>query len=204
MGGCDEERRAVVIVLDPVRAEADLAASSISCPSCSSGRLRPWGYARARVLRGSRQTRRAVCPRRARCAACRATHVLVPADVAPRHADTLEVVVTALLAALAGAGHRTIAGELGVPAATVRSWLRRVRARAEWVRVEATRWAHRLDPLQPPIEPAGSALGDALAALGHAAIATRLHAETTATVWAVIGSITRGRLLTPRWSADSG
>lgn len=189
----------MVIVLDPVRAEVDLAASSIGCPSCSSGRLRPWGFARSRVLRGLRGARRTVRPRRARCADCGATHVLVPADVVPRHADTLEVVVTALLAAHAGAGYRRIAAELSVPVDTVRSWLRRVRARAEWLRIEATRWAHRLHPELPRTKPEGSALGDALSALGHAVIAARLWAETSATPWQLIGSITRGRLLTPSW-----
>lgn len=193
----------MVIVLDPVRAEADLVASSIGCPSCSSGRLRPWGFARSRVLRGLHGARRTVRPRRARCAACGATHVFVAADVAPRHADTLEVVVTALMAAHAGAGHRRIAAELGVPAGTVRSWLRRVRARAEWLRVEATRWAHSLDPEQPTIQPGGSALGDALSALGHAVIATRLRVGTAATPWQIIGRITRGRLVTPCWLSNS-
>jgi len=116
-----EERRAVLIVLDPADAERDLAASSIACPSC--GRLRPWGYARTRLLRGLRGVRRSVRPRRARCGDCAATHVLLPADVPPRHADTVEVVAAALLAHQAGAGHRAIAAELDVPVDMVRSWL---------------------------------------------------------------------------------
>jgi len=45
MGWC-EELWNVLIVLDPAGAEGDLTASAISCPSCASGRLRPWGYAR--------------------------------------------------------------------------------------------------------------------------------------------------------------
>ena len=45
---------------------------------------------------------------------------------------------------------------------------RRAAARAEPTRVDATRWVHALDPCPAPIEPAGSALGDAIEALGVA------------------------------------
>ena len=128
----------MLIVLDPAGAEGDLRASEICCPSCTSGRLRPWGYARTRVLRGLRGARVSVRPRRARCRSCTATHVLLPAEVAPRRADTVEVVVTALLAHHAGSGYRAIAADLHVPADTVRSWLRRITGRAEWLRQTAT------------------------------------------------------------------
>lgn len=149
----------MLTVLDQAVAERGLAAASISCPSCSSARLRPWGYARARVLRCLAR-RRSVRPRRARCRNCAATHVLLPADAPPRHADTLEVVVTALLAHHTGAGHHRIVADLGVLADTVRSWLRRVTARAEWLRQRAPERAYQLDPMCPAIAPAGSALGD--------------------------------------------
>lgn len=189
----------MIMVTDQAVADADLAASSIRCPSCSAGRLRPWGYARSRVVRGLRGIRWTVRPRRGRCSACAATQVLLPADLVPRHADTVQVVVSALLAAQTGAGHRTIAADLDVPADTVRSWLRRVTARAGWLRREAVRWAQDLDPLLPAIQPTGSALGDALSALGHAVMAARLRLGTTATPWQLIGGITGGRLLTPTW-----
>jgi hypothetical protein len=58
--------------------------------------------------------------------------------------------------------------QLGVPAGTVRSWLRRVARRAERLRGTATEHRYRLDPVQAPPEPTGSALGDALAALAAA------------------------------------
>jgi hypothetical protein len=48
---------------------------------------------------------------------------------------------------------------VGVPAATVRGWLRRASAHAERVRHEATRLAYLADPLLGPAEPSGSALG---------------------------------------------
>ena len=203
MGRCEPERRVVVMVVDPTIVDADLAASSIGCPSCSSGRLRPWGYARSRVVRGLRGARLTVRPRRGRCSSCAATQVLLPADLVPRHADTVQVVVSALLAAHAGSGHRAIAADLGVPADTVRSWLRRVTARAAWLCREAVRWACRHDPLLPAIQSTGSSLGDALSAIGHAVVAIRLRLGTTATPWQLIGAITGGRLLTPS-SPSSG
>ena len=89
MGRCELEQPVVIMVTDPTVVDDDLAASSIRCPSCSSGRLRPWGYARSRVVRGLRGTRWTVRPRRGRCPACAATQVLLPAELVPRHADTV-------------------------------------------------------------------------------------------------------------------
>lgn len=192
----------VIMVTDENVVDADLTASAIRCPSCSAGWLRPWGYARSRVVRGLRGTRWTVRPRRGRCSACAATQVLLPAELVPRHADTVQVVVTGLLAAQAGSGHRGIAADLGVPADTVRSWLRRVSARAGWLYREAVRWLHDLDPLPPAIQPTGSALGDALSAIGHAVMAIRLRLGTGATPWQLIGRITGGRLLSPTWPSS--
>lgn len=194
----------MLIVLDPAAAEDDLTASAISCPSCTSGRLRPWGYARTRVLRGLHGARRRVRPRRARCRVCAATHVLLPADVPLRRADTIEVVAAALLAHQGGAGHRVIAADLDVPHDTVRSWLRRITARAEWLRHQATRWAYGCDPELAPITPTGSRLGDALEALGVAVSAHRRRLGTSATAWQVLAMIAGGRLLAPLSPARSG
>lgn len=194
----------VVIVVDEQTAEQALAAGSLCCPSCSAGSLRPWGYARVRVLRGLRGARRALRPRRARCRACGGTHVLLPADALPRRADTMQVVLEALLARQAGSGAGAIAADLGVPVDTVRSWLQVVTARAGWLRVRATRWAYEMDPLHAPIRPAGSPLGDALAALGSAAAATRLRLNSGASLWQLIGWISAGRLLAPLSSARGG
>jgi hypothetical protein len=199
-----EEQRAVVIVLDQARAEHDLAAASIACPSCTSGRLRPWGYARTRVLRCLGGVRRLLRPRRARCRDCAATHVLLPADAPLRHADTVEVVVMALLARHAGVGHRRIASDLDVPVDTVRSWLRRVTARAEWIRDQATLRAYQLDPMLPRVQPTGSVLGDALAALGLATAAWRCRLGLAVTPWQIIGAIAAGRLLLPVAPTRSG
>lgn len=199
-----EEQPAVVIVMDEASAEQSLAAGSIACPSCSAGSLRPWGHARSRVLRGLRGARLVLRPRRARCRSCGTTHVLLPADAAPRRADTMQVVLTALLAHHGGAGAGSIAADLRVPVDTVRSWLRTVTGRAEWLRQEATRWACLLDPEQPPIRPTGSRLGDALSALGYAAAAARRRLNVTATPWQLIGWVSSGRLLAPLTLTRSG
>lgn len=191
----------VVMVTDPSVVDAELAASAIGCPSCSVGSLRPWGFARPRIVRGLRGTHHRIRPRRARCCSCAATQVLLPADLVPRHADTVQVVTTALLAAQAGRGHRAIAADLAVPADTVRRWLRRVTARAGWLSRQAVRWAHEFDPLQSAIQPTGSALADALCAIGHAVMAIR-RLGVAATPWQLIGRITGGQLLTPSWPSS--
>lgn len=67
-------------------------------------------------------------PRRTRCSACDATHVLLPDLVLPRRADAVEVIGAGLQMAAGGLGHRPISRALGVAAATVRGWLRRFAA----------------------------------------------------------------------------
>jgi hypothetical protein len=62
---------------------------------------------------------------------------MLPAWCAPRRADAIEVIGTAAAAALAGAGSARIGADPGVPAATVRGWLRRLRSRAEQIRCYA-------------------------------------------------------------------
>jgi hypothetical protein len=93
--------------------------------------------------------------------------------------------------------HRTIGADLGVPADTVRDWIRRGRARAKWLRVQGTIAAHTLDPMLPVIAAAGSALGDAMSALATAAAAMVGRLGPTAPPWQIIAMITRGQLLAP-------
>ena len=132
--------------------------------------LAPWGYGRERAvrLRGGRTVR--LRPRRARCRSCRRTRVLLPSWCAPRRADGIEVIGAAAGLAMAGAGHRPVAAALGVPAATARGRLRRLRGRAEPLRQHAIGELNGLGfyPPGPPSEPAGSPLGDALNAVAAA------------------------------------
>lgn len=89
----------------------------------------------------------------------------------PRHADAVETVGAALLAAVEGAGYRSVAAGLGLAATTVRGWLQRARANIETVRQEATRWLLALDPNADPPAPTGTELGDMVEALGQAVAA---------------------------------
>jgi len=84
----------------------------------------------------------------------------------------------ALLAAARGAGHRPIAARLGVPAASVRGWLRRFRTLAGRLGTRLLAFAAAADP-GIPHTPAGTPLAVAVGAVGAAALA-RLSGEPVA------------------------
>jgi len=86
-----------------------------------------------------------VRPRRARCG-CGRTHVLLPAGMLARRADSGAVIGQGLELAAAGAGHRAIGAALGRPAATVRGWLRALGRAAELIWAGFTALAVALDP----------------------------------------------------------
>lgn len=181
-----------IVGTEPAEVERALLAGDLACPCCG-GELRPWSHARARVLRrrGREERRR---PRRARCRNCRATHVLVSEDTLARRRDGVEVIGAALAAKARGHGHRRSASVLGVPASTVRGWLRRFARAAEAVRVWFTVLAHDLDPLLEPLAPAGSVFGDAVEAIAVAARAGALRLESRPP-WSFASAATAGRLL---------
>lgn len=113
-----------------------------------------------------------------------------------RRADSVSVIGTALLARTAGAGHRTIAAGNGRPAGTVRGWLRRFNRRAEQLRVLFTSLLHALDASAGSLLPTGSAVSDALAALGAAAAAAvRLFGPRCP--WQFAAAASGGLLLAP-------
>src|SRR5712672_1988299 len=129
-------RGGVVLTVNGDRDEVErqLAGGELACPSCG-GVLGGWGNGRQRPVRTAEGPDAVLVPRRSRCRGCGATHVLLPAWCLLRRADEGAVIGSALQAAAAGAGHRTIAAGLGRPASTVRGWLRRFAGRAEEVRV---------------------------------------------------------------------
>ena len=100
----------------------------------------------------------------------------------------------AIEAKVAGAGHRPIAGRLGVPADTVRGWLRRFAERAEQVRVHFIRWAVVLDLELGSVMPAGSGVADALEAIALAARAWVLRFGP-GEAWRIAGWLSGGTLL---------
>ena len=112
---------------DPAVVELNLLVGRVACPDCG-GRLRPWGWARPRVIRDGLDTKwsgRSLRPRRLRCTICQVTHVLLEVRLAVRRADTSEVMAAAIEAkTVLGWGHRKTAASCGRPPSTVRGWLR--------------------------------------------------------------------------------
>src|SRR5204863_5530949 len=104
-----------------------------------------------------------VRPRRARCAGCGVSHVLLPVFALVRRADVAEVIGAALAAKVAGDGARSIAIRLRRPVETVRGWLRRFADRAEVVRTWFTVLLVNtgVDPVPPAPAPAATAFADA-------------------------------------------
>lgn len=164
----------MITVLDPDAARTALAAGELACPqSGCDGQLRPWSKAGVRRVRGRDGTSVRLRPDRARCRACRRSHVLLPAQFLPRRGYDVHVVGAALLEAAEGAGYRRAAAAVDVPASTVRGWLTSVRARSTTLvagALELIRAAGQ-DPPWPARLPAwaGWRLSEAVAALAAAA-----------------------------------
>jgi len=183
-----------------VSVEGRLAAGDLCCPCCA-GVLAGWGWARERVVRGPGGRLTRLRPRRARCRACKVTHVLLAVLALARRADAAEVVGAALAAAARGAGFRLAAAGLGRPPETVRGWLRRFAGRAEAVRVFFTALAAAAGP--DPVMPAaaGSPVADAVAAIAAAAaaVAARWQELGEVPVWQAASAASGGLLLAPGW-----
>lgn len=189
----------VTVEADQVRVESRLMGGRFECPDCP-GVLAPWGFARSRGVRGVGPLR----PRRARCAGCLVTHVLLPVTVLLRRADAARVIWAGLLTRAAGQGQRKIGLLLGVPASTVRGWLRRLASRLDAVRVHFTLVARRagVDMVVP--KALGSPWRDVVAAVGAATEAVTGRFGTAGvigpvTAWQVASSSSGGRLLSPGW-----
>jgi hypothetical protein len=182
----------LIVGAEEARVEVELLGGLLGCPSCR-GVLGPWGRGRERVLRcvaGDRLLR----PRRARCRGCWGTHVLLPDVCLLRRQDEVAVIGQAIEANVAGEGCRSIAYRLGVPADTVRGWLRRFAARAEWIRAHFTRWALWLDAEIGAVLPTGSDVADALEAIAVAARAWVLRFGP-GPVWRIVSRLSAGALL---------
>jgi hypothetical protein len=175
-----------------------LGSGLLWCPGCG-GRLGGWGHAvRRRVFTAGRFPV-AVRPRRARCASCGVTHVLLPSWLLARRCDGTAVIGEMLARAARGQGFRSIAAVSGVPEDTVRDRLRRFRASAARIREFFTRLAGvlALDPV--PLDPAGTLLADAVVAVAAAAAAAagRWPGMITVSGWELAAVLTLGSLLSP-------
>ena len=139
-----------------------------------------------------------VRPRRARCVLCGATHVLLPAWLLLRRCDGVEVIGDMLARAARGEGFRSVAAASGVPADTVRDRLRRFRSLAGRVREFFTRLAGVLAADPVPLDPAGSAAGDAVVAVAAAwAAAAGRWPALAVSPWELAAVVTAGSLLSP-------
>ncbi len=182
----------LIVCAEQARVEAELVGGLLGCPSCR-GELGPWGHARWRVVRCADRVRW-LRPRRARCRGCAGTHVLLPDVALLRRRDEVVVIGQAIEAKVAGEGHRPIAGRLGVPADTVRGWLRRFAERAGRIRAHFTRWAVALDPEIGVVLPASGAVADVLEAIALAARAWVLRLGS-GDPWRVASVLSGGALL---------
>jgi len=184
--------------------ERQMGKGELGCPSCG-GVLGGWGNAVARLVRQAEGPDEEVIPRRSRCRACRATHVLLPVQLLSRRADAGNVIGRALEAKAAGAGHRRIAGLLGRPESTVRGWLRALARNAGPVRERFTSLAASLVTDPPLPAPAGSPAPDAVAAVAAAAAAAvMLPGVSGVARWELAPAVTCGLLLAPSWPAARG
>jgi hypothetical protein len=182
----------LMVGVDSAAVEGELLAGRLGCPCCGVG-LAPWGSARERELR-SREGGRRFRPRRAICAGCGTTHVLLPDDSLARRRDGVVDIGDALVAKSAGCGHRAIAVMLGREPSTVRGWLRRFALVAVRVREHFTCWAVALDPMLGLIVPAGSVFADAVEAVGMAAAAV-VRRLGPVPAWQFASAVTGGSLL---------
>ena len=190
----------VTVEVDPVSVESRLASRQLACPVCP-GVLRPWGWARPRRVHGVPAV---VRPRRARCAGCAVTQVLLPVTMLARRAYGAATVMAALAARAAGRGHRSISAGIAVPVGTVRGWLRRMSSRLEPVRAVFLAVASAAGVDQPAPIGAGSRWADTIAALGAATAALRARFGPAGPVGvvtpaAVAAACSAGRLLSPGW-----
>lgn len=193
----------MTVEADPVLVETRLVGGEVRCPGCR-GRLRPWGWARPRRVHGVEAVLR---PRRTRCSGCLITHVLLPVTLLLRRAYEVEVIGAALTARAQGHGHRGIGRLLGVPATTVRGWLRRAGGRLEPARVFLLQVARDAGVDLAVPTGLGCPWRDLLAALGAATAALRARFGPVGvlgpvTAWQVAAGCSSGRLLAVGWPSS--
>jgi transposase-like protein len=169
--------------------------AGMRCPACA-GALGSWGSYRRRV-RVSRAMFRLLV-RRARCKGCERTHALLPGFLLARRLDWVDAVGCALEMAAEGRGYRPIAAALGRKETTVRSWLRRLRARVDVLRGWFVGLA--VEMAEPPARspPGCSALALLVRAIADAFLAARLRLGPGAVrggVWAFSSAASSGGLL---------
>jgi hypothetical protein len=181
------------------------------------GSLRPWGHARLRRVAGFAGLA-VVRPRRAMCAGCGRTHVLLPSGLLSRRRYAAAVIFAALVLRAAGVKLAAVAARLrlpspgrpgqwwSVPASTAGSWLARFAGRADALRRGLLGVLPLVDARARPVAMAGSAVADALAALEAvtAGLRSRFAGLDRVAAHEVAAHLTGGALLAPAMPAVAG
>jgi len=196
-GGVQKGSKPVVIVwLCPLSVDAYVAAGRNvetprpDCPTCSAP-MGFWGFYE-RDLRITRIVRLVI--RRVRCRRCSCSHALLPDFVTQGRLDGIEVIGAGIDAMAQGAGARKVAEVVNVPHTTVRSWRRRIKARAEMLTAGFLAATVAFGGLAPRI-PAG-VLGALVAAVCAAAVASVRRLGPSPGVWRTANRIIGSQLLT--------
>lgn len=185
----------LTVGVDEAAVESALVGGLLACPVAGCGcRLRPWGWARKRVVRGLVEKLR---PRRSLCAGCRSTHVLLPASVLLRRGDAVVVIGAGLLVAAGGVGHRKVAEEVGRPESTVRGWMRRVGEVADRVLAVLGVAAAGFGTEFVPPAPAAGRVGQVVEMLGALGRAVGRRLGGSRSPWRLASVVTNGCLLAP-------
>lgn len=185
----------MTVGVDRSAVETALRGGELGCPSLGcGGRLAPWGWARARSVRGAPGRLR---PRRAVCTGCGGTHVLLPASVLLRRADAVTVIGAALLARAGGWGHRRVAALVDRPASTVRGWSRRIGQVADRVLAVLAAVAAELGTEFVAPAPTGDRVGAVVELVGALARAAGRRLGGSCEPWRLAAVVCGGRLLAP-------
>lgn len=187
----------IVFVLE-VRVEAWLAAGGRvevprpgSCPSCGHGWVIFDGWYRRYTRRGPVAIQRVLCTN----GSCRQrSHSLFPDVLVSGRMDLATVIGWALGARTAGVGRWSIAEQLGVPAATVRGWLRRAAVCGGQVAGRLWARAAAADPTVRAPPAAGPVAGLVAAARQAAAAWSGISGEPV-DPWRYAVAVVGGRLL---------
>jgi hypothetical protein len=163
-----------------------------SCPACGHASVTFDGWYPRHTRRGRVAIQRVLCGNDA-CG--QRSHSLLPDVLVSGRTDLASVIGWALEAKAAGVGHRPVAARLGVPAATVRGWLRRAGRRGGQVAVRLAARAAASDPAgrDPPGRRGGIEL--LVAAVAHAARAWSALSGEPVQRWRYAVMATAGRLL---------
>jgi len=114
-----------------------------------------------------------------------------------RRADAVTVIGAGLLAKAGGAGHRRVAVLVGVPASTVRGWLRRITVVADRVLAVLSASAAELGvDFLPPVRAAGP-VGAVVELVGALARGATLRLGGSWEPWRLAAVLTGGRLVCP-------